>query len=400
MTPWLSIIGIGEDGWDGLSAVARRAVEEAEYIFGGERHLAFIPEMAGQQIQWESPFKKSFNKIMELEGKKVVILATGNPQWFGVGASLKRAYPDLDMRIIPASSAFSLAASRMGWSIPDIECLTVHGRHLDSVRAFLRPDARLIILSKDRGTPGKLANLLTSNGYGKSELSVLSQMGGPAEERVDGIAESWSDPAVSDLNVMAVQCKAGEGVTVMGRAPGLPDEAFSHDGQLTKREVRAVTLAALVPLPGQLLWDVGAGCGSIAIEWMRAATNAKAVAVENNERRSALIEENALALGVPELNLVKGDAATVLSELDAPDAIFIGGGLTSGNIIETCWNSLKTHGRLVVNAVTFEGEGLLTQAMEQYGGELVRIEISRGQAMGRFQGWRPFKPVTQWRVNK
>ena len=400
MTAWLTIIGIGEDGWEGLAPIARSVVEDADWIVGGERHLAFLPDMKGQQIQWESPFKKSFDRIKELEGEKVVVLATGNPMWFGVGASLKRAFPEFDMRIIPASSAYSLAAARMNWSIPDIECLTVHSRPLDSVRAFLRPDARLIILSRDGCTPSQLSAFLTNSGYGGSEMTVLSQLGGPAEARIEGTAESWRNDTVSDLNIIALHCIAGEGAVVLGRTPGLPDDAFVHDGQLTKREVRAVTLSVLQPMPGQLLWDVGAGCGSVSIEWMRAAANTRAVAIENNARRCELIEENALALGVPELELVKGEATALLSNLKSPDAVYIGGGLTSGNLIATCWNSLNPYGRLVVNAVTFEGERLLAEAMEEYGGELVRLEISRNQSMGRFQGWQPFKPVTQWRINK
>ena len=400
MTAWLTIIGIGEDGLAGLGSLATDAIDQADFLFGGARHLELVGK-AGQENtrQWKSPLEESFSELDQLKGKNVVV-ATGDPMWFGIGATLGRRYGPDEIKIIPASSAFSQVAARMIWPLNEVECLTVHGRDVERVGAFLMPGNKLVVLANDGQTSKKISELLKRSGYGNSPLTVFSHMGGADEARFEGKALDWDQDAVPDLNTIAIECVGDEGLPAQARTPGLPDEAFKHDGQLTKREVRAVTVSALAPMPGQMLWDIGAGCGSIAIEWLRATQNVRAFAIERNIDRLGMINQNALALGVPELKVVFGDALSEIIGLPAPDAVFIGGGLTSGGLLEYCWQNLKPGGRLVANAVTFEGERRLIEASEQMGGELSRIEISRAHAMGKFTGWQPLKPVTQLRILK
>lgn len=397
MTAWLTIIGIGEDGLAGLGRSAEEAIDQADVLFGGERHLKLVDR---EGTLWKSPLEDSFAELDQLKGKKVAVIATGDPMWFGIGATLGRRYGADDIKIIPAPSAFSLIAARLVWPLADVECLTVHGRDLEHVAAFLMPGCKLIVLANDGETPGKIAGLLKNSGFGDSPMTAFAHMGGGQEARFDGTASDWDDDNIADLNTVAIECVADEGLAVRPRVPGLPDSVFKHDGQLTKREVRAITLSALAPMPGQMLWDIGAGCGSIAIEWLRATSNARAFAIERNMDRLSMINQNALALGVPELKVVFGEALSEIIGLPAPDAIFIGGGLTSGGLLEYCWQNLNPGGRLVANAVTFEGERRLIESQEKLGGELVKIEISRAHEMGKFTGWQPFKPVTQLRILK
>ena len=399
---WLTVIGIGEDGLDGLSAVAREALAAADILVGGRRQLAMVPDNGRERIAWESPLTTTLNRIMEMTGRPVVVLATGNPMWFGIGATLSRSVPAAEMRVIPAPSAFSLAAGRLGWPISEVECLTLHGRAIDRVRYFLSPNTRMIILSHDGETPGRVAAILRETGFGKSTISVLTHMSGPEEYMFANTADEWESSDVPDLNTIAVHCQSGPESRALSRMPGLPDDAFSHDGTITKREVRASTLASLAPLPGQLLWDVGAGHGTISIEWMRSDVKGTthAVAIEQNADRLNAIRDNALALGVPNLEIVDGKAPGVLEELDPPDAVFIGGGLSTTDMLETCWNNLKPGGRLVANSVTFEGEKLLMEWAETTKGELIRFDISHGSAVGSFKSWDPAKPVTQLRAIK
>jgi precorrin-6Y C5,15-methyltransferase (decarboxylating) len=400
MTPWLSIIGIGADGLDGLAPASRRLIDAAEVLVGGTRHLAMVPNGAAERLSWAAPLSKTVDAIKARRGKRVVVLATGDPMWFGIGVTLARHFPREEMIILPHLSAFSLAASRMGWPLADTETITLHGRPLDLLALHLLPGARLLILSEDGETPPRVASLLRARGWGQSAITVLEHLGGPDERRVDGVAADWSSGPCADLNTLAVLCVPGPDARVLGRVPGLPDDAFTHDGQLTKREIRAVTLAALAPLPGQRLWDVGAGCGSIAIEWMRAAHGAHAVAIERDSSRLALIAHNAVALGVPKLGIVSGEAPAALTGLAAPDAIFIGGGVSMPGLVERCWAALKPGGRLVANAVTIEGEATLFASQAKFGGQLTRIQISRAEPVGRFTGWQPLMPVTQWTATK
>jgi len=398
--PWLSIVGIGEDGLAGLTAPARALVEDAEVFVGGERHLAMLPEDDRERLAWPSPLSALLDDIASRRGRRVCVLASGDPLWYGVGVSLLRRVPRNEIAILPGRSAFSLAAARIGWPLAEVDCLTLHGRPLSSLHPFVQPDARLLLLSEDASTPPAVARLLDERGYGASEMTVLEHLDGENERCIEGTAATWSANDIADLNTLAVRCVAGPDAVLLPRTPGLPDEAFRHDGQMTKREVRAATLAALAPVPGQLLWDVGAGCGSIAVEWMRAAPRARAVAVERKAERRAMIAENAESLGTPLLQIVAGEAPAALDGLAAPDAVFLGGGVSREGLLAACWNALKPGGRLVANAVTLEGEAALLAWQKERGGSLTRIAVSRAAPVGPFRGWRPMMPVTQYAAIK
>jgi precorrin-6B C5,15-methyltransferase / cobalt-precorrin-6B C5,C15-methyltransferase len=398
--PWLSVVGIGEDGMAGLSSIARAAIDEAEVLVGGARHLAMLPADSRKRIVWASPIETTIQEIGTLAGKRVAVIASGDPMWFGIGATLRRSFVADAMRILPAPSAFSLAAARMGWPLHEVECLTVHGRPLERIAAFVQPGAKLLVLSHDRATPAHAAAMLAAVGFGPSKLTALSHLGGDKEEIASATADSWGTRTVADLNTLAIDCIAAPGAKVLARVPGLPDDAFTHDGQLTKRDIRAVTLAALAPLPGQHLWDLGAGCGSIAIEWMRAARGATASAVEKDAARAGLIQDNALALGVPELAVIAGAAPAACAALPKPDAVFIGGGTSDATLIDAAWGALPSGGRIVANAVTLEGEGVLTRAKQDKGGDLVKLEIAQAERLGALTVWRPKLAVVQWRAVK
>jgi len=400
MNPWLAIVGLGEDGLEGLSPAARALVDKAELLVGGERHLAMVPPDGRERLAWTSPLMTLVEEILRRRGQRICVLATGDPMAYGIGVTLAKRVPREEMTVLTAPSAFSLAAARLGWSLSDCDVLTLHGRPLALLQAYLLPGAKLLILSEDGKTPGQVAELLCERGYGDSGLTVLEHMGGPREELVEGTAATWGGRETADLNTIAVACVAGPGARLLPRAAGLPDEAFVHDGQMTKREVRAATLAALAPVPGQRLWDVGAGCGSIAVEWMRAAPRAEAVAIERKKERVAMIAANASALGTPKLEIVAGAAPAALEGLGAPDAVFIGGGLTTEGLLEACWSALQPGGRLVANAVTLEGEQALVAWRSRAGGGLVRIAVSRAEPVGPFTGWRPLMPVTQFQAQK
>jgi precorrin-6Y C5,15-methyltransferase (decarboxylating) len=400
MTPWLSIIGLGEEGLAGLTPPARVLFENAEVLFGGKRVLALVPEDGRERVSWPSPLSAVMDDIQRRRGQRVCVLATGDPLHYGVGVTLAKEIPCEEMTVIPAPSAFSLACARLGWSRGEVETLTLHGRPLELIQPAIQPEARLLLLSGDASTPGRVAEALRARGFEDSRITVLEHMGGPKERSISATAARWRANDIAGFNTVAVECRAGPEARVLPRTPGLPDEAFRHDGQLTKREVRAVTLAALAPVAGQLLWDVGAGCGSVAIEWMRGQPRARALAIERSKDRIALIADNAAALGTPGLEIVEGEAPEALGGLEAPDAVFIGGGLTGPGTVEACWRALKPGGRLVANVVTLEGEQAAIRAREQFGGELTRLEVSRAAAMGAFTGWRPLKPVTQLRAVK
>jgi len=398
---WLSIVGVGEDGWDGLSPAARATVEQARCVVGGARHLDLLPVVADQErMAWPSPLTDALPGLLARRGQPVCVLASGDPSWYGVGATLSRLVPADETIVLPNASAFSLACARLGWPLQEVCCLTAHGRPLELVIPHLQPNAKLLILSWDGTTPAKLAALLRARGFGASKLTALEAMSGPREARLSAAADVWSVERVADLNTLAVECVAAPDARVLPLTPGLPDDWFDHDGQITKREVRAVTLSFLAPRRGELLWDVGAGSGSIGIEWMLSDPNNRAIAVEHHADRQARILANAAALGVLGLELARGKAPAALAGLPAPDALFIGGGLTNDGVLDACWTALKPGGRLVANAVTLESEALLFDAQTRLGGELSHIAVSRAVPVGGFRGWRPFMPVTLWRVDK
>jgi precorrin-6Y C5,15-methyltransferase (decarboxylating) len=410
---WLRVIGIGEDGWDDLTADAKDLLYESEIVLGGERHLKMLPDdWEGKRIVWTSPIREAVSNIVSwrpkdpASGQKIAIMASGDPLCYGIAAKLLRHLPIEEIWIKPAISTFSLMCSRVGWSLPDVETLTIHGRPVEMLHPFVQPDAKLLVLSKDEESPKQAAELLSARGFGKSIITVLEHLGGKMERQISRQADSWDQPKGAALNAMAIECIPGRNATILSRIPGLPDEAFLHDGQLTKREIRAVSLSRLMPVVDQVLWDVGAGCGSVAIEWMRTSPRCLAVAIEKSKSRLKLIEQNSQELGVPMLRIVLGSAPEVLADLPAPDAIFIGGGLSSGNLLQTCWNALKPGGRLVANAVTLEGEQKLLQWQNENAGksgasgDLTRLSISRAEKIGKFKGWKEMRSVIQLAVIK
>ncbi|MBE9201973.1 MULTISPECIES: precorrin-6y C5,15-methyltransferase (decarboxylating) subunit CbiE [unclassified Nodularia (in: cyanobacteria)] len=394
---WLSIVGIGEDGLQGLSAIARSLIEQAEVIVGGDRHLAMLPPNdQRQKIAWTSPISSSIAEIIRRRGESVCVLASGDPFCYGIGVTLTRQIPLEEITIIPAPSTFSLACAKLGWSFRETETLSLCGRPASLLHSYIYPNAKLLILSEGKDTPATVADILTNRGYGGSKITVLEHLGGIQERIVEGIAADWDKREIAPLNAIAVECIANAGVVPLPRLPGLPDHAYHHDGQLTKSEVRAVTLAKLAPIPGELLWDVGAGCGSISIEWMRTDSRCQAIAIEQNSSRLGYIANNAAALGTPHLKIISGKAPSILQNLPTPDAIFIGGGVTAAGLFDICWNALRPGGRLVANVVTVEGEQILFKWYEQVGGSLTRIAIQRAEPIGKFLGWRAMSPVTQW----
>ncbi|HWG80847.1 MAG TPA: precorrin-6y C5,15-methyltransferase (decarboxylating) subunit CbiE, partial [Stellaceae bacterium] len=352
MSVWLSVVGIGEDGLDGLSAAARALVEGAELLVGGERHLALVPAGAADRMLWRQPLAATMEPIAAQRGRRVVVLASGDPLWFGVAATLARHFPPAEMAILPQPSAFSLAASRLAWPIEDCVCLSLHARPLQALSLHLAPGAHILALGEDEDTPVQVAELLRAQGWGPSAMSVFAHMGGARERRIDGTAESWPLGRVAALNTIAVACKPGAKAKLLSRRAALPDDAFEHDGKLTKRAVRAATLAALAPVAGELLWDVGAGSGAIAIEWLRSDRALAAIAIDRDTARCGTAARNAAALGVPDLRIVQGPAPSVLAGLPAPDAIFLGGGASDPQLWDALWRALKPGGRLVANAVT------------------------------------------------
>jgi len=393
MTPWLTVVGIGEDGFSGLGKQARRALLGASRIIGSPRQLALLPRCIGARRQdWPTPF--SLAPVLALRGEPVCVLASGDPMFFGVGASLARQVPTAEMQVLSMPSSCALAAARLGWPLQDVNVVSVVARPLAALNAYLYSGQRLLVLSNDGDSPAAIAALLRERGFGPSRLHVLEHLGGAAERHLCGTANDWPGTVVAALNLVAIECLASPDAVRLSRVPGLADSAFRHDGQLTKRDVRAITLARLAPQPGELLWDVGAGCGSIGIEWMRAHPACRTLAIEADEGRQGFIEYNRDALGVPGLQLVRGKAPEALAELERPDAIFIGGGVTRDGVLPLCWERLRPGGRLVANAVTLQSELALAHFREQHGGELTRIHVAQAQPLGAFDTWRQALPIT------
>ncbi len=396
MEKWLSVVGLGEDGLAGLSPAGRSLFDQAEILVGGRRHLDLVADHR-QQIAWATPITETIAQILEYRGRAVCVLASGDPLWYGIATTLLNFVPIAEMTIVPNQSAFSLACSRLGWPLTEVETLSLCGRPLATLGSYLSAGAKIILLSADTQTPAQVAGLLVEQGFGASEMIILEHLGGPQERCLRAIAQDWSDQVVASLHTIAIQCRGGRGYS---RLAGLPDSAYRHDGQLTKREIRAITLASLAPQPGQLLWDVGAGCGSIAIEWCRSHPRCLAIAIEQDPDRLGYIAANATALGVPRIKIISGLAPAALAGLTPPDAIFIGGGLTEPGMFAACWAALTPGGRLVANAVTIASEQILLQLQQQWGGELTRIAIQRAEPIGKFLGWKAGSPITQWSVTK
>lgn len=395
--PWLTIIGIGDNGWDSLTLEQQRKITQADVIFGGRRHLNFLPtDLQATLHAWPSPFSKGIDNLLEYRysGLNVVVLASNDPMHFGVGVTLTKRIPIDEMTVLSNPSSFSLAAARLGWALQDVICISVLDRAFDKMSRYLQKKSRLLVLSENRETPKILAKLLSDRGFGQSHFIVLEHLGGQKERILTSKACNYNVSDNADLNIVAIECMPDDNNKALSIHSALPDNAFHHDGQLTKQDIRAVTMAHLAPRYGELLWDVGAGCGSISIEWLRRAGNTRAIAIEQNEDRQKLILENARNLGVPQIELVNGKAPDALTGLDNPDAVFIGGGFTKPDVFEICWEKLKSGGRLVANGVTLETSTLLIAQAKKIGARLINVNISEAGVLGGFHVWRPALPVT------
>lgn len=400
LPPAVTVAGIGADGWTGLTDAARTALRDAQVLIGAGRQLGLLPpECAGERVPWPTPLRPAVPGLLAAHaGRRIAVLASGDPMFYGIGRALTEVLGADRLRVLPHPSSVSYACARLGWPLEDTEVVTLVGRPAARLAAALHDGRRLLVLSAGATTPAEVAALLRDRGFGPSRLHVLEQLGGEDEACAEGTADTWDRPPGDPLNVVAVECRAAPGTLRLGAVPGLPDEAYEHDGQLTKRHVRAVTLGVLAPAPGELLWDIGGGSGSIAVEWMRAHPSCRAVTVERDPVRAARIEANAARLGVPGLRVVTGRAPECLAGLPAPDAVFIGGGLTAPGLLDTCLDALPPGGRLVANTVTLESEAVLAERYRRHGGELVRLAVAHAAPVGGFTGWRQAMPVTQWSV--
>ncbi len=392
---WLSIVGIGEDGLDGLSAAAKRLINDAELVIGGRRQLDLAETLVRNEMVWPSPLLSAVPEILAKRGRPICVLASGDPFSYGIGATLAAHIPAEEMLCLPAPSAFSLAANHVAWPLQTTVCVSLHGRPLEHIIPHLQPGARILALSWDARTPMAVSKLLCERGMPGSQITVMERLGGPNERVRTASAEQACFEGCNALNILAIEIKAGLNAVIIPRAQGLSDDMFEHEGQITKREVRAITLSSLAPRTGELLWDIGAGSGSISVEWMLSDTQNRAIAIELRDDRAALCARNAAALGVPSLRVVKGSAPVALDGLETPDAIFIGGG-ASDAVLAAAIKALRVGGRLVANAVTLETESRLVAQHAQRGGSLTQIAISRAEPLGSSSAWRPAMTVTQW----
>ncbi|PKR58810.1 precorrin-6y C5,15-methyltransferase (decarboxylating) subunit CbiE [Thalassospira lohafexi] len=402
----ITVIGIGEDGYDGLSPMARSILENARIIFGGTRHIAMLPGTnTATQNKWITPFEANLPMIEDCLEQNPVVLASGDPMYFGVGNTLIKYFGTEPIYAIPAPSSISLAASRLGWALADCDVITLHGRAPEGIRSHLRPHGKLIALSADGSTPALVAVMLCEAGFDQSRMTVCERLGGSEERITTQTAQTWQSTATSmpdvkpvdPLNLIMIDLQAGPKARPLLKGPGLPDDAFIHDGMITKSEIRAQTLSSLAPFDGGVLWDIGAGCGSVSIEWMR--MGGVAVAIERDAERCAMIGKNAIRLGVPGIAVEEKsieEALLFADRLPVPDAIFIGGGITHDGLLEKCWDVLPVHGRLVANTVTLEGEEKLLRFYNKMGGTLSRLSVSRLVPRGNFKGWSNLAPVTHY----
>ncbi|KAA0926747.1 MULTISPECIES: precorrin-6y C5,15-methyltransferase (decarboxylating) subunit CbiE [unclassified Rhodococcus (in: high G+C Gram-positive bacteria)] len=396
------VVGIGADGWDGLPLASRRAVEQADVVFGSARQVAGVQEHCSETRTWPSPLVPNLRPMIDAcTGSRVCVLASGDPMFHGIGVTLAREFGAERLRVYPAPSSVSLACARLGWALHHTTTVSLVNSPAETVLPELADGRRILVLSRGSSTPGEIAVMLSANGFGASEMTVLEQLGGPAERVARGIAGESTFEGVDPLNVVALLCVRDPDAARHTRIPGLADSAYTGDGQMTKREVRALTLSALAPVPGELLWDIGGGSGTIAIEWMRTDESCRAVTFESSHARREQIETNARLLGVPGLVVHGGAPESFAAVSDAvPDAVFIGGGLTGTDMLEACWDAVRNGGRVVANSVTAESDSLLLTAAAKYGGELRRFQIYRGEPLGTFTTWRPQLPVTQWSATK
>jgi precorrin-6Y C5,15-methyltransferase (decarboxylating) len=399
-SPWLSIVGIGEDGLNGLSEAARGLLAKADLIVGGRRHLALVASLGRPTLEWDVPFAASIPKLLAHRGKQVVALCSGDPFWYGAGVAIAEAVPASETSVVPAPSTFTWAAARLRWRLEKAVTLGLHARPIELLRPHLRNDARLLVLVRDGTAPGEIANYLNAIGFGGSQLTVLEALGGSNERIRAAAAAGFSISDIKSPVMLAIEARADPDAVIIPRVAGLPDDFFKHDGQLTKREIRAVTMSTLAPRGGELLWDVGAGSGAIGIEWLLAHPSNRAIGIEPREDRLANARANARSLGVPHFDLRLGVAPAALEGLPAPDAIFVGGGASREGVLNAVWQALPAGGRLVVNSVTLETEAKLIEWQARHGGVLLRLSVERGGPVGGLTGWRAAMPVVQWSATK
>ena len=394
---WLSILGIGEDGVEGLSAAARFLLRNAVLVVGGTRHLALGAALIrGEVVAWPRPMANAFPIIRGRRPEPVVVLASGDPFCDGVGTMLTAAFPMAEILSIPAPSAYVLACSRLGWSLRDIATISFCGRPVEPLAVLLQPGRNILALSADETTPERINQFIVNRGFGESRLHVLEALGGPGER----IRQFAAGERYGKLNMLAIEVAGGPSAQIIPLCTGLPDTMFEHDGQITKREIRAVTLSALAPRAGEVLWDAGCGSGSISIEWMLRHPANKAFGIERDPIRAARAARNALSLGVPGLQVIEGSAPNVFDQLPTPDAIFLGGGAHRPGVIEAAWRALRPGGRMVANGVVVETEAALFRARENFGGDLIRLSVDRLDKIGDLHGFRSAMTVTQWAVTK
>ena len=393
----IEVVGVNGRGWPDIPFRLQSLIKRAEVVLGSPRHLKLVPAFPGQQREaWPSPLREGLPGLLaRFPERRIVALASGDPLVAGIGSTLIDILGAGQVRIHPLLSSVAVARARMGWADESVEVVRLRGDDVDQVRRAIFPARRLIILSRDADSPAEIAAVLTDCGFGESRVTVLGDLESDVESRVDSLARDRR-AAAPPLNVVCVDC-VGPGFGTL--APGLPDQAFDHDGQLTKRDVRASALAHLMPRPGQLLWDIGAGAGSIAIEWLRCHPSCRAVAVEQQVDRAKRIRANARALGVPGLSVVTAVAEEILAELPQPDAVFIGGGAT-WQLLSRCWEALPEGGRIVVHSITQETEMIMAHCWRDHGGELTRISVEHLEPIGRYSGWHPARPVVQWSAVK
>ena len=397
---WLSIVGLGESGRDGLSPAANKLIDSAALLVGGARHLALIGTVRGETLEWKKPFRDTATRILARRGEPVCVLASGDPFWFGAGAVLGEYVNPAEMLALPAPSSFSLAAARLGWPLQAAITLALHTGRVETLLRYLHAGQRILALSLDGSTPAQAAELLTRHGFGGSVLHVMEALGGSRERLHRRLAKDVAGETFGPLNVVAIEVNAEPGARPIPFAPGLPDSYFEHDGQITKREIRSLTLSALRPAPGELLWDIGLGSGSVAIEWLLSHATMRAIGFERSPERAARAARNAASLGVPYLKIREGKAPEALLGADAPDAVFVGGGVSEPGLLAGAWEALKPGGRMVCNAVSFEGQAALMECRTKWGGAVTRVNIEREHAVGSYTAWQPALPVVQWAAIK
>lgn len=391
--PWLTIVGVGEDGPDGLSAASRAALDAAEIVWGARRHVALLPDLGEKARVWPTPFAEGVSEVIAARGRPVAALASGDPFWFGAGSVLAAHLSPGEWRALPAVSSFALAAARLGWALETTDCFGLHAAPIARLRPRLAAGRRLIVLLRDGAAVDALAAYLDGAGFGASRLHVLEALGGARERVRTTTADAIDFDDIAHPVAVAIEV-AGEGPSLPCVA-GLPDDAFEHDGQITKRPIRALTLSALAPRPQERLWDIGAGAGSISIEWLLAHPSTEAVAVEADPVRAARMRGNADRLGADRIEIANRRAPDGLDALAPPQAVFIGGGLSRA-LLERLWVLLSPGVRVVANAVTLESESLLAEWRAANGGTLTRFELADAVPLGARTAWRTAYPVVQW----